>query len=815
MSLFRSPVDISSSDEDSVSDKDEYNHDGNEHQLPHNEDSTGDRHERRERQPSFDEAITGSFEGVLEHRDPEHEIAGLDAEGHATMMTTALLEYYCLSKATEILNAQAGSHGRFTRESPEVQLLGRRLYAHKSRFLSANGVLAAGVDGDDWETTRKYYRESLDVLGLSALEGMDLNARDSLPSCTGKKSESRVVLGRGTTERSPQDRDDLGANKLPLGSENRPPAQRLLTSGTELALGDRLPTPLNFMQTPPVHPMGHIPFVNLPGVYQSYNPSILMSRYAAEFEEKSLIGKGSYGVVYKAKNYVDGQFYAVKKIPLSSKRVKQLQDRGIQELDHILREIRTLARLDHGNVVRYFGAWAEYSAAVQLPSEPARPVNRPLGLLSQGTVGEDESSHGVVFEDSSHGIVFEASSRDERAFEEAVSLSSSPEVQRGVRDTADSRKPRRSFVESYNGEDDGQVDEDEVESIGRRFSYDAKAQATISTSELETDIFTDGAGENMSIQVDRKAVGGKVSPITLHIQMSLHPLSLAKYLRTQSDESAGDSPRHCYRLMPSIRILLGILSGVEYLHAQGIVHRDLKPANVFLSLPSSQDVTPCLPCERDGKCATHYTIPRIGDFGLVADISPCNDGESNRTSIHTSPGPVGTEFYRPPACQCKHSTQGCRRNHFHASPPENSDSPPCCCPAKVAGKLQIDESLDVYALGVILFELLYKFDTRMERQMVLSDLTCSPNGFGWAKRASRTNMPERGVEPILPSDFMAKVDCSGTTVGCEDNAVAIPEKLARCITGMVELDHRRRWTCKDVKSCLEEILSLTEDNSGG
>ncbi len=64
---------------------------------------------------------------------------------------------------------------------------------------------------------------------------------------------------------------------------------------------------------------------------------------------------------------------------------------------------------------------------------------------------------------------------------------------------------------------------------------------------------------------------------------------------------------------------------------------------------------------------------------------------------------VGTEFYQPPA----------------------NLSLPLDEPELTGGLLRykIDEKLDVYALGVILFETVYRLNTKMERQFVLSDLT--------------------------------------------------------------------------------------------
>ncbi|KAL2507271.1 putative serine/threonine-protein kinase GCN2 [Forsythia ovata] len=65
--------------------------------------------------------------------------------------------------------------------------------------------------------------------------------------------------------------------------------------------------------------------------------SIPSSRYLNDFEELQPLGHGGFGHVVLCKNKLDGRQYAVKKI----------------------REVATLARLQHQHVVRYYQAWFE------------------------------------------------------------------------------------------------------------------------------------------------------------------------------------------------------------------------------------------------------------------------------------------------------------------------------------------------------------------------------------------------------------------------------------------------------------------------
>ncbi|KAK6617529.1 hypothetical protein RUM44_005117 [Polyplax serrata] len=75
------------------------------------------------------------------------------------------------------------------------------------------------------------------------------------------------------------------------------------------------------------------------------------SRYAIEFEEIGFLASGGFGKVFKAKNKLDQVIYAVKKIPLKYHSITAFQKK--------LNEVKTLAKLNHSNIVQYKAAWLE------------------------------------------------------------------------------------------------------------------------------------------------------------------------------------------------------------------------------------------------------------------------------------------------------------------------------------------------------------------------------------------------------------------------------------------------------------------------
>ena len=111
-----------------------------------------------------------------------------------------------------------------------------------------------------------------------------------------------------------------------------------------------------------------------------------------------------------------------------------------------------------------------------------------------------------------------------------------------------------------------------------------------------------------------------------------------------------------------------IVDGVAYLHDSGIVHRDLKPANIFLD-------------EDDN-------VIKIGDYGLSKFISSSQGSGQTET--------VGT---------------------FHYMAPE-------------IGKGSYGKGIDIYAMGIVLFEMLtgtVPFRGESSQEIIMKHLTADPD----------------------------------------------------------------------------------------
>ena len=74
------------------------------------------------------------------------------------------------------------------------------------------------------------------------------------------------------------------------------------------------------------------------------------------FKHTELVSFGSYGVVFKSKHKIDKKYYALKMLSHNKKT---------------LLEVRTLSRLKHPNIIRYFHSWSQYSLPKSIKNDIA------------------------------------------------------------------------------------------------------------------------------------------------------------------------------------------------------------------------------------------------------------------------------------------------------------------------------------------------------------------------------------------------------------------------------------------------------------
>ncbi|XP_020941744.1 eukaryotic translation initiation factor 2-alpha kinase 1 isoform X3 [Sus scrofa] len=368
------------------------------------------------------------------------------------------------------------------------------------------------------------------------------------------------------------------------------------------------------------------------------------SRYLNEFEELATLGKGGYGRVYKVRNKLDGQYYAIKKILI----------KGATKTDcmKVLREVKVLAGLQHPNIVGYHTAWIEHVHVAQ------RQADRiSVQLPSLKVIDQDNHRDGYDVksdESNSSSIVFaEFTPEEEKSFVESGVDSDKNRV---VACTA-GLVPRNAseFESSLDCQEKGLSDGSSTSIGGPHLplQHHSNLEENFTSTEESSEEHLDLLGHT---EVQYR--------LMLHIQMQLCELSLWDWIadrnqrgRENVDESAWphiqeqseklSQTRGTSRglttkcnvvtwmeawsrkrtlgpyVMASVatKIFQELVEGVFYIHNMGIVHRDLKPRNIFLHGPDQQ--------------------VKIGDFGLACtDIIQKNTDWANGNGKirHVQPG---------------------------------------------------------------------------------------------------------------------------------------------------------------------------------
>ena len=193
---------------------------------------------------------------------------------------------------------------------------------------------------------------------------------------------------------------------------------------------------------------------------------------------------------------------------------------------------------------------------------------------------------------------------------------------------------------------------------------------------------TSDAGKEVALKLIRRNLDVELRGIRQCLNLK-HPNLLDLYDIRQDDARrhlggdgirAGPEPgRPCWPIIPTacrrheaLAWFHGIAAGVAYLHDHGIVHRDLKPGNIF--------------CDEG--------MVKVGDYGLSKFIS------CSRRSGHTES--IGTVHYMAP---------------------------------EVANG-RYGKEIDIYALGVILYEMLtgrVPFEGESVGEVLMKHLTAQPD----------------------------------------------------------------------------------------
>uniref|UniRef100_A0A5K3FNH3 PRKR-like endoplasmic reticulum kinase n=2 Tax=Mesocestoides corti TaxID=53468 RepID=A0A5K3FNH3_MESCO len=304
-------------------------------------------------------------------------------------------------------------------------------------------------------------------------------------------------------------------------------------------------------------------------------PPEFVSTFESEFKFIDVIGSGGFGRVFEVENRFDGHRYAVKRIRLRA---------GDESQKKFLREVTTMADLDHPGIARYHRAW------VECPPEGWQEA-RDISLFAD-------------FADDS--------------LDDTTSSKFSTEVGR-FGDSSNPLLPRllsSSMCDSLRGPQP-------ICSISFHGGTDTNHQ------------LTDSETSASSVATVSKLPGPAVC--YMYIQMQLYSRhSLRDWLWSHRTVESRQPRTTVYDMFCQI------VDAVAYLHDLGYIHRDLKPSNILFDARSNVKLADF------GLVTTSYTsgdgnnvdAARGFDDGLI-EFLPRTNGFTSSSASSTPQGDEG------------------------------------------------------------------------------------------------------------------------------------------------------------------------------
>ena len=572
-----------------------------------------------------------------------------------------------------------------------------------TRSLSAS--LSAGAETEPWictlitETLQPLLERHNGEHGSNAHESMLMRKR-KLAAERKERAAVRedaeqaraVVEEQGIIEQIQRRREmQLQTKTLQLGSEGEGGAG--FASQTQLPSRTSVSPPPSPLRTPDAALLGELPLLPV--------SSGASSRFATEFEDLGSLGKGGFGSVVKARNRLDQMVYAVKRVRMGRASA------------HTLREVFTLSRLSHPNVVRYFSGWCEYIGKEDGMEDESETDGGGFGewgaepsvATSSGYDDDDETPQGRGWRGGklASSATFDEEDDDDDEFNEDD-------------DDDDDDSISDDFEFDYDDTDWAQVSE----SGHRVSSHSSSTKKKKIGGERGVGIGgtpSASASRSSAEETGSSSATNAMSNTVLYLQMEYcEGLTLRSVIesgtflsqgaaaedtkgrrrRSQSFSQDFDTSRSLDEGSEKLwRILQETCEALAYLHSQRVIHRDLKPENIFLT--------------GDGAV-------KLGDFGLAveavavavpaaaavvsaqasaeAGLAMLGDesGGALATGAELSTG-VGTVLYQAPE-QARRHGRGDKKSKGYV----------------------YDTKADMFSLGVILYEMWHPpYGTGMER----------------------------------------------------------------------------------------------------
>ncbi|VVC89208.1 eukaryotic translation initiation factor 2-alpha kinase 1-like [Leptidea sinapis] len=338
--------------------------------------------------------------------------------------------------------------------------------------------------------------------------------------------------------------------------------------------------------------------ITLPATWPLTSSGLEWSRYHKEFEELYFIAGGGFGSVFKARHRLDGVEYAIKKVHIKSSDVNSI-------MTH-LAEVKTIASLNHPNIVNYKAAWLEplIESTVKKKRKFHMDINTDelsLGTNKVSTVYSNimrsfktYNSKDLTKKHSQSDFVI--SFKNSNSFDNENSL----EVETESED--ESTTPEQNAICKF-------LTSKEYENCSRVNLKWATLYIQMTYCQQTLKQWLDDRNSRMSLS--RKGS----DDITLQQSETHESSSFESHISPESI-----FPVAWTHIDILIDMFTQLVHGLHYIHSKGIIHHDVKPSNVFVGL--SDHNTP---------------LVQLGDFGLACPLQQSHSGLALGTHLYAAP----------------------------------------------------------------------------------------------------------------------------------------------------------------------------------
>ncbi|KAL0216349.1 hypothetical protein P9112_008533 [Eukaryota sp. TZLM1-RC] len=402
----------------------------------------------------------------------------------------------------------------------------------------------------------------------------------------------------------------------------------------------------------------------------SFTPEVshIQSHYQTFFEQICELGRGGGGRVVKCRNKIDGNTYAIKQVLMARE----------SDVNEAVKEAVALSKIHSNHVVSYFHTWKEPLSKLDKETVTAlTSLDKSPGCSYDSTVDDSRTVN------NQSSLIESESFRSEVSIKSGLRRSMSYITHRVSRSETLSSTLLCSAVDSAESEYDTESDQ---------FEFSPQLSNNLSDDFDDFIVFEDDTTQTspktspLSSLETPSQLPDPEEPMVLLIQMEFCDDTLKDAIQRQLDTETFFSDA------TKLRLFKEIILGLVDIHCNSLlVHRDIKPANILIQrntekrrgsvgsqsilIDSDSDVYD----DDIGSC-------KIGDFGLTVSEKHqlfCSDG-----------GHGGTALYMAPELRSSNLSE----IDFYST------------------------KLDIYAAGIVLFEIYFPCVTQSERIFLLNNL---------------------------------------------------------------------------------------------